>query len=78
MPGSDHRRSDDLAGKVVLVSGGTQGLGSAVARAAAQANEKLAKTTLERYETLFQRRSVSPQEFDEVRASYVRSLEALR
>lgn len=40
------------------------------ARAAARANEKLAKTTLDRYETLFQRRSVSPQEFDEVRAKY--------
>ena len=40
------------------------------ARAAAQANEKLAKITLGRYETLFQRRSVSPQEFDEVRTKY--------
>ena len=40
------------------------------ARAAAQANEKLAKTTLSRYETLFERRSVSPQEFDEVRTKY--------
>jgi multidrug efflux pump subunit AcrA (membrane-fusion protein) len=40
------------------------------ARAAAQANEKLAKTTLDRYETLFNRRSVSPQEFDEVRTKY--------
>ena len=40
------------------------------AHAAAQANEKLAKTTLDRYETLFQRRSVSPQEFDEVRTKY--------
>ena len=40
------------------------------ARAAAQASEKLARTTLDRYETLFQRRSVSPQEFDEVRAKY--------
>jgi membrane fusion protein, multidrug efflux system len=39
-------------------------------RAAAQANELLAKTTLNRYETLFQRRSVSPQEFDEVRTKY--------
>jgi membrane fusion protein, multidrug efflux system len=39
-------------------------------RAAAQANETLAKTTFNRYETLFQRRSVSPQEFDEVRARY--------
>jgi membrane fusion protein, multidrug efflux system len=40
------------------------------ASAAAQANEKLARTTLDRYETLFQRRSVSPQEFDEVRTKY--------
>ena len=37
-------------------------------RAAAQANEKLARTTFNRYQTLFARRSVSPQEFDEVRA----------
>src|SRR5688500_11864657 len=40
------------------------------ARAAAQANETLAKTTLRRYEMLFERQSVSPQEFDEVRARY--------
>lgn len=40
------------------------------AHAAAQANEKLAKITLDRYETLFKRRSVSPQEFDEVRTKY--------
>src|SRR5687768_13500194 len=37
-------------------------------REAAQANEKLARTTFNRYQTLFARRSVSPQEFDEVRA----------
>jgi multidrug efflux system membrane fusion protein len=40
------------------------------AHAAALANERLAKATFGRYETLFQRRSVSPQEFDEVRARY--------
>ncbi|HEX5886750.1 MAG TPA: efflux RND transporter periplasmic adaptor subunit [Pyrinomonadaceae bacterium] len=40
------------------------------ARAAAQANETLAKTTLKRYQMLFERRSVSPQEFDEVRTKY--------
>lgn len=40
------------------------------ARAAAQANETLARTTLKRYEMLFERRSVSPQEFDEVRTKY--------
>jgi multidrug efflux pump subunit AcrA (membrane-fusion protein) len=40
------------------------------ARVAAQANETLAKTTLKRYEVLFERRSVSPQEFDEVRTKY--------
>ena len=40
------------------------------ARSAAQANERLTRTTLDRYETLFQRRSVSPQEFDEVRTKY--------
>lgn len=39
-------------------------------RNAAQANESLAKTTLQRYEKLFERHSVSPQEFDEVRARY--------
>ena len=38
------------------------------ARDAARANEKLANTTFNRYQTLFARRSVSPQEFDEVRA----------
>ena len=37
------------------------------AQTAAQANEKLAQTTFGRYQTLFQRQSVSPQEFDEVR-----------
>jgi multidrug efflux system membrane fusion protein len=40
------------------------------ARAAARANESLAGTTLKRYQTLFDRHSVSPQEFDEVRAKY--------
>lgn len=40
------------------------------ARAAAQANETLAKSTFKRYEMLFERRSVSPQEFDEVRTKY--------
>ena len=39
-------------------------------RAAAQASESLAKTTLQRYEKLFERHSVSPQEFDEVRTRY--------
>lgn len=37
-------------------------------REAARANETLATTTFNRYKTLFDRRSVSPQEFDEVRA----------
>jgi len=40
------------------------------ARTAARANETLASTTLKRYQTLFERHSVSPQEFDEVRAKY--------
>src|SRR6266545_8283228 len=40
------------------------------ARAAARANETLAGTTLNRYQTLFDRHSVSPQEFDEVRAKF--------
>ena len=37
------------------------------AQAAARANQQLAQTTFNRYETLYQRQSVSPQEFDEVR-----------
>jgi multidrug efflux pump subunit AcrA (membrane-fusion protein) len=37
------------------------------AKAGAQANQKLARSTFNRYQTLFQRQSVSPQEFDEVR-----------
>jgi membrane fusion protein, multidrug efflux system len=37
-------------------------------RAAAEANRKLAASTLERYRTLHERRSVSDQEFDEVQA----------
>ena len=40
------------------------------AYAAALANERLAKTTLSRYQTLFDRHSVSPQEFDEIRARH--------
>lgn len=40
------------------------------ARTAARANETLARTTLKRYEMLFERRSVSPQEFDEVRTRH--------
>lgn len=40
------------------------------ARVAAQANETLARSTFKRYEMLFERRSVSPQEFDEVRTKY--------
>lgn len=40
------------------------------ARAAARANETLTQATFNRYEMLFERRSVSPQEFDEVRARY--------
>lgn len=38
--------------------------------AAARASENLARSTLGRYQTLFDRHSVSPQEFDEVRARY--------
>ncbi|SRR5581483_10333343 len=37
------------------------------ARAAARANESLASSTFNRYQELFNRQSVSPQEFDEVR-----------
>ena len=40
------------------------------ALSAAQANERLATATFKRYEKLFERRSVSPQEFDEVRAKF--------
>lgn len=36
--------------------------------AAAQTQQKLAEETLVRYDTLFQRKSVSPQEYDEVKA----------
>jgi len=37
-------------------------------KAAAQANQTLAASTFSRYKALFERRSVSPQEFDEVQA----------
>jgi membrane fusion protein, multidrug efflux system len=37
-------------------------------RVAAEANQKLAASTFTRYQTLFERKSVSPQEFDEVKA----------
>jgi membrane fusion protein, multidrug efflux system len=40
------------------------------ARTAAQATERLAQATFGRYQTLFDRRSVSPQEFDEIRTRY--------
>lgn len=40
------------------------------ARAAAEANKQLAATTLARYQNLLDRKSVSPQEFDEVKARY--------
>ena len=39
-------------------------------KAAAQANQTLAASTFNRYKTLFERRSVSPQEFDEVQARF--------
>lgn len=38
------------------------------AKAAAEANKRLAAATLTRYQTLLERKSVSPQEFDEVKA----------
>ena len=41
--------------------------GAESAQQAANANERLASTTFNRYRTLFERKSVSPQEFDEVR-----------
>lgn len=40
------------------------------AKNAAQANRRLAETTLNRYQMLLDRKSVSPQEFDEVKAKY--------
>ncbi len=40
------------------------------AKAAAEANQALAASTFNRYKTLFDRRSVSPQEFDEVQAKH--------
>jgi len=41
---------------------------SEAAKAAADANRALAKATYERFQTLLERKSVSPQEFDEVQA----------
>jgi multidrug efflux pump subunit AcrA (membrane-fusion protein) len=40
------------------------------AKAAAEANKRLAAATLARYQILLERRSVSPQEFDEVKAKH--------
>jgi membrane fusion protein, multidrug efflux system len=40
------------------------------AKAAAEANQALAASTFNRYRVLFERRSVSPQEFDEVQAKH--------
>jgi multidrug efflux pump subunit AcrA (membrane-fusion protein) len=40
------------------------------AKAAAEANRRLAAATLSRYQTLLERRSVSPQEFDEAQAKH--------
>jgi RND family efflux transporter MFP subunit len=40
------------------------------AKAAAEANKTLAASTFKRYQALLERRSVSPQEFDEVKARY--------
>ncbi len=49
------------------------------AKAAAEANKRLAASTLNRYQTLLDRKSVSPQEFDEVKArSLVAEAEADR
>jgi multidrug efflux system membrane fusion protein len=48
-----------------------QAVGAAqAARAAAEANQRLAAATYARYQTLLERRSVSPQEFDEVKARH--------
>lgn len=41
---------------------------------AAEAEKRLAESTLQRFETLYQRRSVSPQEYDEVKARHVGAL----
>lgn len=49
------------------------------AKAAAEANRRLAASTLARYQNLLDRKSVSPQEFDEVKAgAAVAEAEALR
>lgn len=40
------------------------------AKSAAEANQALAASTFKRYKALFERRSVSPQEFDEVQAKH--------
>lgn len=44
--------------------------GAQSAKAAAEANQALAASTFNRYKALFERRSVSPQEFDEVQAKH--------
>ncbi|HWR16323.1 MAG TPA: efflux RND transporter periplasmic adaptor subunit [Terriglobales bacterium] len=43
-------------------------------QAAAQTERALTEATLKRYETLYQRKSVSPQEYDEIKARYQGSL----
>lgn len=49
------------------------------AKTAAEANQALAEATFKRYQALLERRSVSPQEFDEVKAkSHVAEAEAAR
>lgn len=40
------------------------------AKAAAEANQRLAASTLNRYQTLLERKSVGPQEFDEIKAKH--------
>jgi multidrug efflux pump subunit AcrA (membrane-fusion protein) len=42
--------------------------GAQAGKAAAEANQRLAQTTFNRYQTLLERKSISPQEFDEVKA----------
>ncbi|HEU5402623.1 MAG TPA: efflux RND transporter periplasmic adaptor subunit [Terriglobales bacterium] len=74
------REGDPIHAGQVLVSidpaqskAGLEGAQAALAAsehqfAAAQTQQKLAEETLTRYDTLFQRKSVSPQEYDEVKA----------
>jgi membrane fusion protein, multidrug efflux system len=68
-------QSQDLDAQVARAKAAQQAAGSGIteaekARAAAESNAQLAATTLQRYKTLLDKKSVSQQEFDEVEARY--------